>query len=81
LVSVAFFVLAPIALFIFTTAFWLDKQKKLAAFTIIVAVVSAMPWLLLFAFNYVPNVAIPEAVSGLAISIWTVKLCSEMLRS
>ena len=80
LVSVAFFVLAPIALFILATAFWLDKQKKMAAFTIIVAVVSAMPWLLLFAFNYVPNVAIPEAVSGLAISIWTVKLCSEMLR-
>jgi hypothetical membrane protein len=80
LVSVAFFVLAPIALFILATAFWLDKRKKIAAFTIIVAVVSAMPWLLLFEFNYVPNVAIPEAVSGLAISIWTVKLGSEMLR-
>ncbi len=81
LVSVAFFVLAPIALLILSGAFWLNKHKKMAAFTVLVAVVSAVPWVLLFAFNYVPNVAIPEAVSGIAISAWTVRLCSEMLKT
>jgi hypothetical membrane protein len=81
LVSVAFFTLMPIALFILTGAFWLVREKKMAALSIVVAVVSAMPWLLLFAFKYVPNVAIPEAISGLAISVWTIILGINKLRA
>lgn len=60
LVSVAFFVLAPISLFILTCAFWLAHQRRMAVFTVAVGVAAALPWLLLFAFNYVPNVAVPE---------------------
>lgn len=80
LVSVAFFTLMPIALFILTGTFWFVRQRKMAALSIIVAVASAMPWLLLFAFNYVPNVAIPEAVSGIVISVWTISLGFNKLR-
>jgi hypothetical membrane protein len=81
LVSVAFFTLAPIALFILTFGFWLCRQPRLAAFTVSVGVAAALPWLLLFAFNYVPNVAIPEFLSGLAVSVWAIVLGKKMLSS
>ena len=79
LVSVAFFVLAPISLFILSCSFWLSHKRGTAAFTVSVGLVAALPWLLLFAFNYVPNVAIPEAVSGIAVSVWVVVLGRKML--
>lgn len=81
LVSVVFFTLAPIALFILTGAFGLNRQRKMAAFTIAVAILAALPWLMLFAFNYVPNVAIPEAASGLALSVWTIVLGKKFLKA
>ena len=80
LVSVAFFALAPIALFVLTCAFVLARQRGMAVFTFLIAVIAALPWLLLFAFNYVPNVAVPEFVSGFAVSVWAVALGRSMLR-
>jgi hypothetical membrane protein len=79
LVSVAFFTLAPIALFILTFGFLLCHQRGMAIFTVLVGIAAALPWLLLFAFNYVPNVAIPEFLSGLAVSAWVVVLGKKML--
>ncbi len=79
IVSVAFFTLAPIALFILTFGFWLNHQRETAVFTVAVGVAAALPWLLLFAFNYVPNVAIPEFLSALAISVWAMLLGKKML--
>ena len=81
LVSVAFFMLAPISLFILTGAFWRCHQRSMALFTVLVGVIAALPWLLLFAFNYVPNVAVPEFLSGLAISAWAVVLSKKILNS
>jgi hypothetical membrane protein len=78
LVSVAFFSLAPIALFILTFGFWLSHQRRIAAFTVAVGVVAALPWILFFTFNYVPNVAIPEFLSALAISVWAVVIGKKM---
>ena len=78
-VSVAFFMLVPISLFILTCAFWLSHQRGMAVFTVLVGVAAALPWLLLFAFNYVPNVAIPEFLSGLAVSVWAVVVGKKML--
>ena len=78
-VSVAFSVLAPISLFLLTGAFWLSHQRRFTVFTIFVAFAAALPWLLQFAFNYVPNVAIPETASGLAFSLWVVVVGKEML--
>ena len=48
LVSVAFFTLAPIALFILTVGFWLCHMRGLAGFTVAVGIAAALPWLLLF---------------------------------
>jgi hypothetical membrane protein len=79
LVSVAFFTLAPIALFILTFGFWLNHQRGMATFTVAVGVAAALPWILLFTFNYVPNVAIPEFLSALAVSVWAVFLGKKML--
>jgi hypothetical membrane protein len=78
--SVTFFVLAPISLFIFTCAFWFEQQRRMATFTVLVGAAAALPWLLQFSFNYVPNVAIPEFVSGLAVSAWTIVLSTKMLK-
>ena len=80
ILSVAFFVLAPISVFILTCAFWVAHQRGMAVFTVSVGVAAALPWLLLFAFNYVPNVAIPEFISGLAVSAWTVLLSKKILK-
>jgi hypothetical membrane protein len=79
LVSVAFFTLAPIALFILTFGLLLCHKRGMAVFTVLVGVAAALPWLLLFAFNYVPNVAIPEFLSGLAVSAWAIVLGKKML--
>jgi hypothetical membrane protein len=79
LVSVAFFTLAPIALFILTFSFWLNRQRGTAAFTAAVGVAAALPWILLFTLNYVPNVAIPEFLSALAVSVWAVFLGKKLL--
>lgn len=78
--SVAFFTLAPLSLFAITCAFWLNHKNATAAFTAIMGIAAALPWLLLFAFNYVPGVAIPEITSGLAISVWAVMLGVKILK-
>ena len=72
--SVAFFALAPISLFIISAAFALTKEKWLSIFTVLTGVIAALPWILLFAINYVPGVAIPETISGLAVSAWIITL-------
>jgi len=73
-VSVAFFLLSPISLFILTGAFGLAHQARTAVFSVAIGVAAAVPWVLQFAIHYVPNVAIPEAVSGLAVSAWVIAL-------
>jgi hypothetical membrane protein len=79
-VSVAFFALAPISLFIITAALWLAHHRGMAVFTVLAGVAAALPWILLFALNYVPNVAIPEFVSGLAVSAWALGLGVKILK-
>ena len=51
----------------------------MATFTVAVGVAAALPWILLFTFNYVPNVAIPEFLSALAVSVWAMFLGKKML--
>jgi hypothetical membrane protein len=53
----------------------------MALFTVSTGIAAALPWILLFAFKYVPNVAIPEFVSGLIVSAWTIILGYKMLKS
>jgi len=78
-VSVAFFTLMPISMFIITCAFLLAHRGRMAIFTVSTGIAAALSWILLFVFNYVPNVAIPEFVSGLIVSAWTIILGYKML--
>jgi hypothetical membrane protein len=79
IVSVAFFVLAPLGLFVLTSALWLSHQRSMAGFTVLLGVVAALVWVLEFTIHYVPNVAIPETVSALAVCAWTLVMCKKML--
>jgi len=81
LFSVAFFVLLPISLFIITAAFAVKRQTKMALFTLLTAVAAALPWILYFTVHYVSGVAIPEFVSAVAGSAWTVVLSYKMFKA
>jgi hypothetical membrane protein len=78
LVSVAFFSLAPIALFILTYALYHNHHKGLAMFTVAIGVIAALPWILEFTLHYVSGIAIPETISGLAVSVWVIALATKM---
>lgn len=80
IVSVMFFTLLPIAMLIIAGAFWLMHKVRMAAFTLLVAVAAATPWILYFTINYAPNVAVPEAVSAFAGAVWVVTLSGKMLK-
>ncbi len=80
IVSVGFFSLAPIALFILTFAFWLDHNRKMSAFTIVVGLAAAIPWILQLTINYVPKVAIPEAISALFLAVWVIVFAAKTLK-
>ena len=79
-VSVSFFTLMPISMFIITCAFLLAHQRQMALFTVSTGIAAALPWILWFSFKYVPNVAIPESVSGLIVSAWTIILGYKILK-
>ena len=81
LFSVAFFVLLPISLLVITGAFALERQTKMALFTLLIAAAAALPWILLFAFHYVSGVAIPEFASAVAGSVWAVVLSYRMFKA
>ena len=51
----------------------------MAAFTVLIGFAAALPWITQFAFKYAPNVAVPEFVSGIVVSVWTVVLGTKML--
>jgi hypothetical membrane protein len=80
IVSVAFFTLMPIAMFILTCAFAAAHQTKMAAFTVLIGLAAALPWILQLTLHYVSNVAIPEAISGTLIATWTIVLSYKILK-
>jgi hypothetical membrane protein len=47
---------------------------------LLVTVAAATPWVLYFSIHYVSGVAIPEAISAFAGSVWAVVLSGKMLR-
>jgi hypothetical membrane protein len=80
IVSVMLFVFMPISLLILTGAFWHKGHKGLSVFTLALALVAVVPWILEFTVHYVSGVAIPELVSGLAGAAWTMVLGNKMLK-
>jgi hypothetical membrane protein len=65
--SVAFFILMPFSLFLLGTGAIVAGSRKFGLFTIAAGVVALIPWI--FKWN---GLAIPEFISALAVSIWSV---------
>ncbi len=80
LASVAFFVLLIIALGSLGIGFWQVKQRPMAVFTLLLGVVAAAPWLLLFVVRYVSGVAIPEFIAAVAGGLWAAVFGFKMLK-
>ncbi len=81
LFSVLFFVLLPISLFVITANFAFNRQTKMGLFTLAVAIVAVLTWILYFSVHYVSGVAIPEIASGFAGNLWVVVICCKMLKT
>jgi hypothetical membrane protein len=79
IVSVAFFLLLPISLFLISSSFYFDRQLFWAFFTVLIAIIVAIPWILNFSTSFFRAVSIPETISGLAVSIWTIILGLKMI--
>jgi hypothetical membrane protein len=78
--SVAFFVLLIGALLHMGIGFWRARQKRIAMFTLLLGVVAAAPWLLLFLVRYVSGVAIPELIAAVAGGLWAGVFGFKMLK-
>jgi hypothetical membrane protein len=81
IVSVLFFATLPLALWVITAGLYLKHEAKLAVFTLVASFVAASPWILFFAVQYVPNVAIPETISGLTGCIWAITISIKILKT
>jgi hypothetical membrane protein len=78
--SVAFFVLLPISMLLITATFLLVARRRLALFTLLVAVVAVAVWVVQFSVRFVSGVAIPETISALSGSAWSIVLGFKMLK-
>lgn len=78
-VSVAFFMLFPIAMLLIVAALLLSDKKQLGWFTFVVAMIAAVPWVLQFTVPYVEGVAIPETISAVSASMWAIVLGYKMI--
>ncbi len=65
--SVAFFVLLPLALFLLGASMVRAGSRKFGFFTLSAGILAVLPW----TFGW-DGVAVPEAISALAASVWNV---------
>ena len=78
--SVAFFALFPISMFVMCAAFLLMGKSKIGLFTFLMATVAVVVWILQFTMHFVHGVAIPEAISALSASAWSIVLSFKMFK-
>lgn len=72
-VSEVFFTTIPFAMWFFGIAFYRRVDLKfMGIYAFIVGTAAGIIWILYFVFNFVSGVAIPEAVSSIAVSIWVI---------
>ncbi len=80
IVSVMFFVSMPISFLVFVAGLWLEGHHRMSVVTLMLGVIAAAVWILQFAVQYVPNLAIPETISGLAGCAWAMAMGYLMLK-
>lgn len=73
--SVTFFTLFPISMFFLGAAFLRTSKMRLGFFTFIAAIVAVVVW----AIPFGKGVAIPEVLSALSVSMWSIVLGFKML--
>lgn len=78
--SVAFFVLCPMAMLVLAVAFMGAKKTQIGVFTLSTAIVASVPWVVQFVSPYVSNVAVPETISALSATAWSMVVGFKMLR-
>jgi len=76
--SVAFFVLFPLGMFLVGGSFIFLRKARKGVLTMLAAAFAVAVWLVQFSIHYVPQVAIPEALSSLSASAWSILLGFEM---
>jgi len=79
-VSVAFFVLLLIAMLVIGATFLLMAKVKMGLFTFLAAIVAVVVWVIQFPVRFIPSVAVPETVSALLASMWSIVLGFKMLK-
>jgi hypothetical membrane protein len=79
-VSVAFFLLFPVSMFVIGATFLLTAEVKMGFFTFLAAIVASLIWIIQWIIGFGSNVAIPETLSALSASIWSIVLGFKMLR-
>ncbi len=78
--SVTFFVLLPISMLMFGAALLSAAKLKTSVFTFLLAVFAISVWVVQFSARFVSGVAIPETLSALSVSTWSVVLGFNMLQ-
>jgi hypothetical membrane protein len=78
--SVAFFALVPLSMILLTASLLAERKVKTGLFTLLTAIVAATPWILYFSVHFVKGVAIPEMISGVSTSVWTIVLSFQMVK-
>jgi len=79
-VSVAFFLLFPISMFVIGATFLLTAKVKMGFFTFLAAIVASLVWAIQWTIGFGSNVAIPETLSALSAFAWFIVLGFKMLR-
>jgi hypothetical membrane protein len=82
IVSVAFFSILALSLFIQSAALLLTPtHRKLGIFTLIMALIAATTWIIWMPLEPYKGVAIPETISGIAGAAWSIVMGAKLLRT
>jgi hypothetical membrane protein len=79
--SVAFFMLYPVSMLAIVAASLLAGRKKLGLFTLAAALFASAAWIFHWLVGFGSNVAIPELLSALMASAWSVVVGFKMFKT
>ena len=79
-VSVAFFLLLLVSMLVIGATFLLTARVELGFFTFLAAIVAALVWIMQWTIGFGSDVAIPETLSALSASTWSIVLGFQMLK-
>ncbi|MGQ9565715.1 MAG: DUF998 domain-containing protein [Candidatus Bathyarchaeales archaeon] len=81
IVSVAFFSALPLSLFLQSlTLITSTAGRSLGTFTLVMAIIALLPWVIWTAFKPYSGVAIPELVSAIAAALWSITMGIKLMR-